>query len=390
MSVFKVRKSPYYQFDFQIKGFRFSGSTKCRNERDAEEVERQKRAEAERIIKEHTATKRKPLTLQTACERWWDEVGRHGNDPDLKRALEWLWEQIGPQVMLHDITDDIVTQAIEARRACVMKAGRDEKGKQLYRPVSPRTINKTVPSLLSRVMNRARKNWNAIILNPPEWSNHYLPVPKRPIREITPAEDARLDEVESQEYCQLREVAEIMGFRRKELLLQWPQVDFELGIIRIIGKGGVPAILPMPRRVYEILWSLRGNHKLWVFTFVAQRTRVCPITKTKFIRGQRYPMTYFGIGTNRRRKWSKAGVDARLHDTRHTTGMRTLRTTGNLKLAQRLLRHTDIKTTAKFYTDANLNDLREGLEATIGYTESQKKSRDKNFDDVKSQKDKVK
>jgi hypothetical protein len=38
---------------------------------------------------------------------------------------------------------------------------------------------------------------------------------------------------------------------------------------------------------------------------------------------------------DRRRQWTKAGVDARFHDTRHTTGMRTLRTTGNLNLVRR-------------------------------------------------------
>jgi hypothetical protein len=65
----------------------------------------------------------------------------------------------------------------------------------------------------------------------------------------------------------------------------------------------------------------------------------------------------------------------RLHDTRHTTGQRTLRTTGNLKLVQTLLRHTEIRTTAKFYTDATMTDLRAGMENT----ESQKKSQTQNL-----------
>jgi integrase len=96
-------------------------------------------------------------------------------------------------------------------------------------------------------------------------------------------------------------------------------------------------------------------------------------TSAKFIRGQRYPITYYGMGSDKR-KWAKAGVNARIHDLRHTTGMRTLRTTGNLRLVQKLLRHTDIKTTANFYTDALIEDIRGGLEATAKSTESQKKS----------------
>jgi len=370
MSVFRVRGSPYYQFDFQIKGHRFYGSTALANERKAREFEDGRKAEAKRLIKQSVEAGRRPMTLGLACDRWWVQVGSHGSDPDLERALDWLKTQIGPEVALHDITDAMVSAAVEARRQDVMRAGRDTKGVQLYRPVSNRTVNKTVPSLLRRVMNRARKAWSVTILKEPDWKEHFLTERRRPVREITAAEDAALDRVEAKEYAELREFAEIMGLRRKEMLLTWPQIDFEQEIIRIVGKGGVPAILPLTRRAYAILWQQRGHDPVHVFTFVAQRTRRCPKTKREFIKGCRYPMTYYGIGTNRRRKWVKAGVDARLHDTRHTTGQRTLRATGNLKLVQTLLRHTEIRTTAMFYTDTTFADLRAGMESV----ESQKKS----------------
>jgi len=370
----RVKNSPFWQFDFQIKGYRFSGSTKCRNERDAKEVEKAKRAEATRIVNDALASGRQPLTLGAACDRFWREHGQYLHDPDLERQLDWLKQQIGAGVHLHDITDDIVSRAIEARKRDVKPSGRNEKGRQLFKPVSARTINNSVVSTLRRVVRRARKNWNATIFREPNWGEHMLPVSKRPVREITTAEDAALDQVESKEFSELREFAEIMGLRRRELLLQWQQVDFDLGVIRVIGKGGKPATLPLSKRAYQILWDLRGNHRQWVFTFVAQRTRTCPKTGVRFVRGQRYPMTYFGIGTNRRRQWVKAGVDARLHDTRHTTGMRTLRTTGNLKLVQKLLRHSKIATTSEYYTDAAVDDIRAGMEATAEATKSQKKS----------------
>lgn len=369
MSVFKVRNSPYYQFDFQIKGHRFYGSTEAKNERDAKEVEKAERAKAVRLVEESVRAGRKPMTIGTACDRWWDEVGQHGSDPDLARALDWLKGQIGPRVALHDVNDDMVTKAVEARRRHVRTAGRDAKGTQLYRPVTARTVNKTVPSLLRRVMNRARRAWSVTIFREPDWTQHFLVERKRPVREITAAEDAILDSIESQDFAELREFAEIMGLRRKELLLTWTQINFEQSTIAIIGKGGVPAVLPLTRRAYEILWGLRGNHAEFVFTFVAERTRPCPKTGRKFIKGKRYPITYYGMGSNKR-KWAKAGVDARIHDTRHTTGQRTLRTTGNLRLVQQLLRHTEIRTTAKFYTDPTMADLRAGMESV----ESQKKS----------------
>lgn len=386
---FRVKGSPFWQYDFQIDNYRFSGSTKCRNERDAEAFEKARRAEARRIVTEAKESGRKPLTLGRACDRFWNEHGRHLNDADLQRQLEWLKAQIGPDTMLHDITDDIVSKAVAARRLEVKRTGTDDRGKLIFKPVSNRTVNNSVTSTLRRVVRRAKKNWNAAIFREPDWGQHMLKTVKRPIREITVAEDAAIDEVESLEYRELREFAEIMGLRRGEILLSWPQVDFALAEIRIIGKGGKPAVLPLSRRAYEILWGLRGNHPVMVFTFVAQRTRTCPRTGREYIRGKRYPMTYYGIGTNRRRQWAKAGVDARLHDTRHTTGMRTLRATGNLKLAQRLLRHSKISTTSEFYADADTADIKAGMETVATAVESQKMSQTAKPAVIKFMKDKA-
>src|SRR5688572_5926179 len=103
MSVFRVKGSPYFQFDFQLKGHRFYGSTRCTNEREAREDEKARRAEAAVLVKQALDAGRKPMTLAAACDRWWDQIGRHGSDPDLKRALDWLKDQIGHHVALHAV-----------------------------------------------------------------------------------------------------------------------------------------------------------------------------------------------------------------------------------------------------------------------------------------------
>jgi integrase len=48
----------------------------------------------------------------------------------------------------------------------------------------------------------------------------------------------------------------------------------------------------------------------------------------------------------------------------NTMGMRTLRKTGNLRVVQKILGHTDITITAKLYTDATVEDMRAAMEAT--------------------------
>lgn len=52
-------------------------------------------------------------------------------------------------------------------------------------------------------MNRASVHWSVAILAQPKWKRHFLAERKRPVREITHAEDRALDEVESREFAEL-------------------------------------------------------------------------------------------------------------------------------------------------------------------------------------------
>lgn len=68
---FPKKGSPYWHFDFEIGGFRFSGSTRCRDECDAAEIEAEKRREAAALVEAWQREQRQPLTLRRACDRWW-------------------------------------------------------------------------------------------------------------------------------------------------------------------------------------------------------------------------------------------------------------------------------------------------------------------------------
>jgi integrase len=378
MSVYRHKKSPVWQYDFWIDTFRFYGSTdvpKDRPKRDAQAYEADERRKAVELVEVTKRENREPMTLATACARWWDEVGQHGKEVDLQKALAWLCEQIGGKRGLHTIRGDDIARAVAARRRDLVRAGRDEKAHQLYRPISARTVNRTVTLLMKRVMFRARDTWSVVTLSMPNWGEHLLKEKKRPIREVTLEEEARIESVERDDYRAIRRFATITGLRLNEVLLTWPQVDFENAVVRVIAKGDEPRVVPLSREAYGLLWAERGRHDEFVFTFVAKKTRTCPHTGQRYERGRRYPITYYGLSTQRRREWKKAGVDARFHDLRHTAGMRTLRATGNLKTTQKLLGHSDISTTARFYTDALVDDVRAAMEATAKDIESRKNSR---------------
>ena len=92
MSIYKPRKSPYWQFDFEFGGYRFFGSTKRTNRREAEAVERAERERAERQVKQVKAAATS-LRLDDVAGRYWHEVGQHHADArNTERQLGYLIE----------------------------------------------------------------------------------------------------------------------------------------------------------------------------------------------------------------------------------------------------------------------------------------------------------
>lgn len=369
MAIYRDKRSQYWQYEFQIQRRRFYGSTERNDELEARQVEAEKKRDARAQLERERAEQRAPLTLGRACDRWWNEHGQHLADKKIKSALDKIVKILGRNTDLHVITDDTVSHLVAERRkdtrrdSTVIERGR---AKILTRAITATTVNRTI-DLLRRVMRRAKENWNAYLPNEPTWKKHRLKETKRPVREISPVEETALDAAEDLDYAELRRFAIITGLRRRELLITWPQVDFELATIQVQVKGGTWRTIPLTREAYAILWRRRGHHAEFVFTTKAQRNwKNWRNPNDRRMKGDRHPITYEGLGSHKDRTWAKAGVKARIHDLRHTTGMRTLRKTRNLRVVQELLGHTDIKTTATFYTAANVEDLRQAMEETNG------------------------
>lgn len=240
MSVYKHARSPYFQYDFEIEHYRFYGSTKLRDEHQAKAFEAARRVEAQALIERLKAEGAQPMTVKAAADRWWGEHGSTLSDVSVKATLDRLVELLGPRTYLHTLNDDAVSRMIVERRKDVRRDRTVvENGKRtvLYRPITPRTVNRTL-DLLRQVMNRAVDNWSAAVVKMPKWSKHRLKVPKRHVREISIAEEATLDAAETADYADLRRFAIITGLRKRNLFLTWPQVDFELSVIRVMTKGG--------------------------------------------------------------------------------------------------------------------------------------------------------
>lgn len=309
--------------------------------------------------------------MDVAAGRYWEQVGKHTvKARDTERDLERLTLWIGPETPIAEITDDTVATLVARRRGERKRNAARELGRGKKLPlgfVSAGQVNRSVTQLLRRVLTRARKIWKQHLPEEPDWTKHMLKEPSERVRELSYGEEERLEAVERNDYRPARLFAQITGLRRREVAsLTWHQIDWDAAVIRVIGKGDKPHVIPITPDLTDLLWPLRGQHETAVFTYVCKRTRVCARSKRKFIRGQRYPITYEGLATHLGRSIRKAGiVDFRPHDLRHTAASRFQRANGDLRLTQALLNHSSPKMTVR-YAHVTPDDLREGLIRAAG------------------------
>lgn len=362
MSVYKPKNSPFYQFDFQVRGRRFHGSTGRTSRREAEKVETAEREKAK------SALKRGPdnttlLTLDQACGRYWTEVGQHhacANETwaNIERLLGC--PHLGKNKRLCDIRDDDVTKMVAWRR------GHRRWGRKGDRLVSNATVNRSTTEVLQKIFSRAKRKWGARFDDEPAWKEHMLPEASEHVRELRGDEADRLDAAMRDDYEPFFEFARMSGLRLSECLLRWSDVDWTVKEIRKKGKGGKIVRTPITPEVRALLLSLSGHDPTYVFTYVARRTRGL------IVKGRRYPITFNGVKSTWRRIRKHANIsNFRFHDFRHDFGTKLLRGTGNLKTVQKALNHADIKTTMR-YAHVQTDEV---TDAIASLQESRKKSR---------------
>lgn len=352
MSVYRPRDkagklAPIYRYDFVVDGRRFSGSTGATARGEAKRVELARKGEARAELAAAKRRRAAPMMIDVAAARFWTEVGQHyrgGAGKTFDASLAWIVSNLGPTTILPAITSSKVAELVARRRG---------------EGVKPATVNRTVTEPLRRVMNRARDLWEQDV-PPIKWGKHLLEEPKERVRSATDVEEEKLLAAMPEDYRPLVAFALASGCRLAECVgLTWAAVDWGGRQIAVLGKGEKPATVPLTPELRDILWPLQGRHKTAVFCYRAAATvhRNREVVREE---GRWYPITYEGMKTAWRRA-DRDVADFRFHDWRHTRATRLLRSSGNLKLVQKLLRHEDITTTAK-YAHADDDDLREAME----------------------------
>jgi integrase len=342
MSVYKDKRSPYYQFDFQHDGHRFFGSTKCTSRKDAEKFEAAELEKA-KVLAKATKRSRTSLQIDDVADRLWSDSAQYDADPIATETnLARLIGYFGKTMPLTDIDHSEAKKMVAWRRGHRVSRRKDAKNAPL---VANATMNRSATKVLERLFAFAKAE-GAQLDNEPKWKELLLPEPVERVRELHGEESTALDAATRADYGPFFDFVRATGMRLKECVtLRWSEVNFGTNQIVRLGKGGQRVVFPITPAVREILFPLQGQHQEFVFTYVA----VYGNKRIGRVKGQRYPLTYNGTKTAWQRMRSASGLDDfRFHDFRHDFGTKLLRDSGNLKLVQRAMNHSDIKSTLRY------------------------------------------
>ena len=277
-------------------------------------------------------------TLQEMMERYFEERGNQlATARALRNTVKRLYEVLGEERVLAEITSDVLAQYKTRRAADGMK---------------PASINREL-ALLSVAFNMARRHWKWCRTNPVSEAG-LCPGEVERDRWLTPEEEARLLSA-----CP-RWVQEMVlfdlntGLRFGELAaLSWADIDLQRRLLTVQkSKNKTKRTIPLNQAAVAIL-----------------KNRIRS-TKTNLVFYTRCHTRYWESNVWRAFKaaTTQAKVeDFRLHDLRHTFATRLVQSGKDLYGVQRLLGHKDATMTQRYahHCPESLRALVEALDITI-------------------------
>jgi integrase len=349
MSVFRRKRSSYFQYDFEYRGQRYRGSCETADKRLAEAYVRRLRS---RIEQETLSGKRPEMTLDAALARYMQEVAQFQSSLyDVHRMNLRLAPALGKTRGLTEIDDDLLGRYIVKRRG--------EKARRKDTTVSNATVNREI-EYLRRVFKRAETIWKVQVTQP-NWKVHKLHEASE--REVSLPPDAfqRLLDHLREDYHPLFKAARASGIRLNNLIgLRWSQVEEKAVRLRVKSKekDGREVLFPLVGEFADIIAAERkrnDRHAEFVFTYDGCHYRDNEVG--------RLPFSQNGWRKFFIKAREAAGLPSlRFHDLRHAFGNALYAATGNLKVVQRAMGHADISSTMR-YLHADMGDVIAGLSA---------------------------
>jgi len=359
-------KTPFFHFDFKLKpkgakkSERFHGSTGQRTKKAADRVEAKIRELA--ALGQLGCT----MTVNQACERYWDEKLIHVRSADIQATvLETVKTMFGPDTPLITIGPDEVSLTAERySRSAVRRFNRHtgEVEATKHRQ-TPSSVNRMLIEPMRRILRRAKKAWKLPIdLEQFDWGSLLYDEPAERDRELSIEEEARFWPALREDYRPICEMYIISGRRRSDwVMLPKSKVD------RTAGTATFPT--RKRKQTGEITVTLTAR-ELEIVNEEWDKAPECPYVFTYVVKqgkdqGERKPITVAGLRRVTDNGFKKAGIENfRRHDFRHTFASRAGRAVGgDLRVLQRGMDHQHISSTARYRNvlDSEVTKMRAGV-----------------------------
>lgn len=327
MAVKRRKGSPFWHYDFQVRGFRFRASTKATAREEAELIEAKVRHD---VLLEIWTGRRPRMTINAATSRYWlDHASSLRSAPTIDYQITNLLACLGKETHVDEIADSAVAVMMASLR------GR----------MADSSANRHL-TLLRAVLRMARDRWRAAVTMP-NFKAHYLREPEPRDRYLSRNDAERLIEAAAAHLKAPIRFSLLTGVRLANCMgLDWSQVDMNGRILTFRVKspnpGGKPHTIPMSGPLLVLLANQGPKEHGPVFTFKGR------------------PLANW----NRAWKTAKrnAGIeDFRWHDLRHTAASWMVNDGVPLDVVQDILGHEDISTTRR-YAHRDVSHMRDAME----------------------------
>lgn len=309
MDLYLKPKSPFFWYDFTVRGERYRGSTKETDETRAQKVAALKLAEA---IQGSDPLDRKPPTLREYSKDFldWVETGRL--EADTRRYYRNGWRLLQKAKIVGKRMDKITKDEIEKLKF----PGSASNGNNALRTLR-RMFNKAKEVKLIREVPEFalfKERGRSLRLNE-EAERRLLPVAEQPLKDIIVV---------------MRDTG--MRNARELYRMRVENIDFDAGAITIPDSKTASGTRPVPLsdRVSEILRGrCAGRTEGWVW-------------QSRY-KGKRIGAAMVNRRWVRARKAAGLPTDLKLYCARHDYGSFVLSKTGNIKVVMDLMGHQDYR-----------------------------------------------
>lgn len=365
MTVYKRPTGQFWHYDFVLKGKRYHGSTGAKSRRKAEEVEQAKRVLAATGELDRPAARTIP-TLGQAAAAWWQSKSDKKSADQMLARVNLAVSLVGREKKVNEVTFSDISLAIQKRRGILVTGADDAK-----RPPSNATVNRDMIATLRPTIKLADELLNdgkgpPVTFPKINWGKLALKEPKPKPRDLDAGLQEALADVLPEHMQDFARFQKRYGLRLGEMFFKPSNLDIEGARVMITErKGDDDHYMPIAEDDLPWLAARKSRAEAAKLDTIWWRP---PRPNEKVPKGTLLPLTYTAAGRALSKGMTRSGAREKRgargsHNLRHTAVMKVMRdTNGNLRAAQRLAGHSNIRSTLS-YAHVLEDDLRAILDA---------------------------